>query len=109
MANDDYKAGESFGQVIGGLTGEIKILTVAIGELKTEFRMFKSGIGPSLEEHGNKLTALETNRANDKNHIISVSEKIEKHVDGHWKWITVLVGLLSILAVLFKFTMSHRG
>ena len=111
--SDDYKAGESFGHLIGGLTGEIKVLTSAIGELKTEFQQFKGGIGPRLEEHDRQLTALETNRTNDVAHITAVTQKvdretnevkqtIEKHIDGHWKWVAVLVGLLTIFTVLVK-------
>ena len=112
--SDDYKAGESFGHLIGGLTGEIKILTTAIGELKTEFQQFKSGIGPRLEEHDRQITALETNRTNDVAHIGGVAQKvdrevgevktaIDKHIDGHWKWIAVLVGLLTIFTIILKF------
>lgn len=95
---DEYRSGKE----IGELTGEVKLLTTAIGSLTQEFRDFKQGIGPRLENHDKDISALEAHRVNSTEFIGAVNKKVDHHVESHWKWIAILVGLMTLLGLLLK-------
>jgi len=83
-------------------SGEIKVLTGVIGNMVTEFRDFKNGIGPRLQEHDKAISALEANRVNDLDHLKAVGGKVNDHIKNHWQWVTILVAILGAATALAK-------
>lgn len=83
-------------------SGELKVLTNVVGTMVTEFRDFKNGIGPRLQEHDKSISTLEANRVNDLGNIKAVNGKVDEHVKSHWQWITIMVGILGAVTALGK-------
>ena len=78
------------GQKFGELTGELKLLTSAIGNLTSEFRDFKNGIGPRLQGHDTEIATLIADRKNDIQYLNAVDSKVDRWVGVS---ITAIVGL----------------
>jgi hypothetical protein len=96
----NHSNGDDFRKDLGDLTGEIKVLTSAIGNLTTEFREFKAGIGPRVEDHDRGLATLNAHRVNDTVYLSSIDRRVAKHIDSHSRWIGIMIGILTLLGVI---------
>jgi len=95
----DYELGRE----MGALTGEIKVLTSAVGTLTTEISGIKNVMGPKIDVHSEKIIALETHRDSDFNFLKGINEKLKNHIRDHWKWVTTLTGILAVLGGLMAY------
>ena len=73
-----------------------------LDNIQTTMDKLSTGIGSRVELHGREIEGLQTSQTSHKEHLEAVNEKINKHVDGHWKWITIVISLIAIGTFLLK-------
>ena len=97
--HDNFQMGERLGRI----EGEQKVATSKIDNLTGKIDSLTVGIGRRVEEHGKDISSLQTESGNLKEYIGAVNRNQKKHEDGHWKLITIVIGLLATFGTLAKY------
>jgi len=90
----------------------VKIETIVEG-IQGSLNQLKSGLSSRVEKDGKDIERLKADTDNNLSYLnavnrkvddrfTTVDDKIEDHKNNHWKWITVMVGLLAIAGLITK-------
>lgn len=82
--------------------GDIKVLHTKVDGCIQMITALTSGIGKRVEDHSEKIAKFEEKFTILETTSNNVYRKIQKHIDDHWKFITIMIGLLTVISVLLK-------
>ena len=74
-----------------------------IASIKDSISNLTAGLGKRVEDHTQDISTLKANQDNHKEYLLAVNAKINGHIDKHWLWIGIMIGILSIGAAMLKF------
>ena len=88
---------------IGKLETEAGIHSVKLDNLQGTMDKLTVGLAKRVETHGKTIATQGADLSNAYKYIEAVSKKTDQHIEGHWKWITIMVGLITMGGLVFNF------
>ena len=81
------------------MKGSIELLHSKLDGLMVSVDKLSNGIGQRVQEHGEQIFGLNRDVLNHTSYIEAVSKKIDKHENspGHWKFLIILISVLSLI------------
>ena len=101
MANSNGRAFK-LGERLAGIEGELKVTQSKIDGCVTSIDKMTAGFGARVQEHGEAISRIDNDLKNIKTSSDHLYAKIKNHVDGHWKFVSVVVGLLTIATIVLS-------
>ncbi len=88
---------------IGKVEMEAGINGVKLDNIQTTIDKLSNGVGARVEQHGETIASLKTTAENTYKYIEAVNKKTDTHIEGHWKWMVIVIGLLTIGSLVMKY------
>ena len=107
---------------LGVIEGNMKVIDTKLDGITASVDKLSNGLGQRVQDHGEAISAIQTNIVNHTSYIDAVSEKVDKttkickeelnehiHSPGHWKFLAVLISSVSLLLGIVGFVVKLAG